>query len=42
MPDDFYTQFREQEDGVKLGHLTFGTEEQGVVPPEDDPGHFYA
>lgn len=41
MPDEFYTQFGDREDGMKLGHLTFGIEEQGVAPPEDDPGHVY-
>lgn len=40
MPEEFYMQFRDLEDGAKLGHLTFGTEEQRVAPP--NPGYFYA
>lgn len=40
MPEEFYTQFPGLEDGAKLGHLTFGTEEQSVAPPI--PGYFYA
>lgn len=40
MPEDFYMQFPDLEDGAKPGHLTFGTEEQGVAPP--NPGYFYA
>lgn len=40
MPEEFYMQFPDLEDGAKLGHLTFGTEEQRVAPP--NPGYFYA
>lgn len=42
MPDEFYAQFEDMEEGVELGHLSFGTEEQGVVPPVDDTWHVYA
>lgn len=42
MPEEFYAQFGHQEDGVRLGHLSFGIEEQGVAPPHDDPEHLYA
>ncbi|KAH8768861.1 hypothetical protein F5883DRAFT_521256 [Diaporthe sp. PMI_573] len=42
MPEEFYTRFGDREVGVTLGHLTFGTEEQGVDPPEDNPMHVYA
>lgn len=39
MPEEFYAQFEELE-GVKLEHLSFGIEQQGVTAPE--PGHHYA
>lgn len=42
MPEEFYAQFGQQEDGIKLGHLSFGIEEQGVAPPENDPKQLYA
>ncbi|KAJ0108093.1 hypothetical protein J7T55_007212 [Diaporthe amygdali] len=42
MPDEFYAQFGDMEEGVELRHLSFATEEQGVVPPVDDHWHMYA
>lgn len=42
MPEEFYSQFEQQENGIELGHLTFGVKEQGVAPPESGLDHLYA